>query len=302
MARHCAEQPTVFHALVGIALMGIMNHELAEMNQLPQLPNLYWAITALPEPPVDLQPAFEMEPAYYESAFPDFAKAIADGTPTKQWLMILEQMIRNPPWVQLARGPLVQDETTGESRRREDLDAVVQKALPVAKGVLDGAGVPKREIEEMSPAEAIVRAGFSGYGTYSEELGKWARIPFWQAKPGLERDLAELGRLLNRAGVEGGQEASYMAVFMSVSRCQRGLAGLRCLEAIRLYAATHRGKLPRRLEDIQEVPIPVNPLTGKSFPYRAEERYVILDLDGDFALNYQWWIRLPDDVAAQPGD
>ncbi len=31
-----------------------------------------------------------------------------------------------------------------------------------------------------------------------------------------------------------------------------------------------------------------------SFQYRAEKRYVILDLDGDIS-NRQWWIRLADE-------
>ena len=39
------------------------------------------------------------------------------------------------------------------------------------------------------------------------------------------------------------------------------------IEALRLYAAEHNGDLPRSLAAIQEVPLPLDPVTGKSFHY-----------------------------------
>jgi hypothetical protein len=51
MARHCAEQPTTLNGLVALALTDIMSHSLQELIQSPGAPNLYWAITALPDPP-----------------------------------------------------------------------------------------------------------------------------------------------------------------------------------------------------------------------------------------------------------
>jgi hypothetical protein len=51
------------------------------------------------------------------------------------------------------------------------------------------------------------------------------------------------------------------------ARLDRRIAALRCIEAIRLHAAAHEGKLPARLGDITEVPVPVDPMTGKEFEY-----------------------------------
>ncbi len=52
-------------------------------------------------------------------------------------------------------------------------------------------------------------------------------------------------------------------------RTDRRIATLRCIEAIRIYAAAHDGKLPTALDAITEVPIPVDPMTGKAFTYRV---------------------------------
>ena len=52
-------------------------------------------------------------------------------------------------------------------------------------------------------------------------------------------------------------------------RLERRVAALRCVEAVRLYAAGHEGKLPATLDAIPEVSIPIDPMTGKAFTYRV---------------------------------
>ena len=47
------------------------------------------------------------------------------------------------------------------------------------------------------------------------------------------------------------------------------MALLRHVEALRLYAAAHDGKLPEGLFEVA-VPLPPDPFTGKPFVYRVE--------------------------------
>ena len=61
-------------------------------------------------------------------------------------------------------------------------------------------------------------------------------------------------------------------------RIDREVASLRVIEALRIYAARHDGRLPERLDDIDQVPVPNNPATGKPFVYRLEGTTGILDL------------------------
>src|SRR5262249_44728583 len=59
-------------------------------------------------------------------------------------------------------------------------------------------------------------------------------------------------------------------VSLAAARVDRRLAALRCVEAIRLYAAKHDGKLPATLADIKDLPVPNDPLTGKSLEYAID--------------------------------
>ncbi len=52
-------------------------------------------------------------------------------------------------------------------------------------------------------------------------------------------------------------------------RLERQLDAMQCIEAIRLYAHGHEGKLPPSLEAITDVPLPVDPATGKPFLYQV---------------------------------
>jgi hypothetical protein len=53
------------------------------------------------------------------------------------------------------------------------------------------------------------------------------------------------------------------------ARLEQRLALLRYVEALRLYAAGHDGKLPEKLSEIA-VPLPADPFTGKPFDYKRE--------------------------------
>jgi hypothetical protein len=50
----------------------------------------------------------------------------------------------------------------------------------------------------------------------------------------------------------------------------RRVAALRVVEAIRMYAATKGGALPESLDNITDVPVPLDPVTGKPFGYHLE--------------------------------
>ena len=64
------------------------------------------------------------------------------------------------------------------------------------------------------------------------------------------------------------------------ARTERQLAAIRCIAALRIYAAAHDGELPATLDEIKEVPIPLNPVTGKAFRYHLEGKTAVLDADG----------------------
>ncbi|MBP7049478.1 MAG: hypothetical protein KBE65_00520 [Phycisphaerae bacterium] len=60
-------------------------------------------------------------------------------------------------------------------------------------------------------------------------------------------------------------------------RLDRDLAILRCVEAIRSYAATHNGQLPKALAEIAEVSVPADPLHDGSFQYALRGSTAVLE-------------------------
>jgi hypothetical protein len=64
--------------------------------------------------------------------------------------------------------------------------------------------------------------------------------------------------------------AAIPKVMAAGNRIDRKLAALRVIEALRIHAAAHGGRLPDKLTDVTEVPVPNDPGTGKPFDYRKE--------------------------------
>jgi len=56
------------------------------------------------------------------------------------------------------------------------------------------------------------------------------------------------------------------------------VAALQCVEALRHYAASHRGQLPQQLSEITGVQVPVDPGTGKPFAYRYDGSKAVLEV------------------------
>jgi hypothetical protein len=71
------------------------------------------------------------------------------------------------------------------------------------------------------------------------------------------------------------------------ARVDRDFAALLVLEALRLYAAAHEGRLPDSLADITDVPIPTDPLTGQPFLYRRDGSDAVLE-----SLSSSRWVNL----------
>ena len=59
-------------------------------------------------------------------------------------------------------------------------------------------------------------------------------------------------------------------------RVDRRIAALRCVEAIRLYAAAHGGKLPPSLAAMKDMALPVDPFSGTQFEYTVTEKTAVL--------------------------
>jgi hypothetical protein len=116
---------------------------------------------------------------------------------------------------------------------------------------------------------------------------KWTNLPYHQALAGLRKSQEKLKREHYFAPGGRSREVIPLAALLlpAVSQAQHAgarldsrLRGLQVLEAIRMYAAGHKGNLPETLADISDVPIPDNPLTAKPYPYHFAAGTAVLEI------------------------
>ncbi len=69
---------------------------------------------------------------------------------------------------------------------------------------------------------------------------------------------------------EGVDEDVHQRIDLLTGRLDRHIASLRCIEALRLYAARHNDLFPETLGQITDATIPTDPLTGNPFIYHRE--------------------------------
>jgi hypothetical protein len=144
---------------------------------------------------------------------------------------------------------------------------------PRAKADLEKLGWTKDELDRMAISQVVLLHMSQTYEVLRDDMFKWFHIPFWQSEAITrraddnlktvvkERELLPLASLLLPA---------IQASRFAVTRVDRQFAAMRTVEALRYYAAKHDGKLPEKLDAITEVPVPLDPVTGKSFDYKLE--------------------------------
>lgn len=270
LARHAAQGQTLIHGLVGAAIARMMGEQLEQYVQQSGTPNLYWALAALPSPVVDLRPGFEAEMNSLYLNFPALRDLDSKQLTPDQWRDLLQKFVDG-------LGAL------GEIRLPHPSGLMVLLALqgyPGAKRHLIERGRPAAEVEAMPVAQVVLLYTVQIYQETSDELFKYCFLPYPEGAAGLDAADANVRRQAIRS-----QELIPLATLLlpaagtvknTETRTQLVFARLRVLEALRIYAAVHEGRLPDRLSEIREVPIPANPYTGQPFDYRREADRAVL--------------------------
>lgn len=275
LARHVGEGPTLIHALVAVAIAHTMLNELEEIVQLPDSPNLYWPLTVLPSPFVDVGRSmrFEMDTIYRSvPALRKLDAAPLTPLPPHEMETTLVELTRNVR--------TLQGDATPDWQLRLGLALMATKLYPDAKQALLQRGWPKESVEAMPALQVTGLYYLHEYNSLRDEMLAWASVPLWQSKP----HLAAIEKKLVAA--PGDVPNPFLLILPaamkareSQGRLERKLAELRCAEALRAHVA-RTGRPPAGLRDIQDVPLPIDPETGKSFEdfYRVEQGVGILEV------------------------
>jgi hypothetical protein len=261
LARHFGEHPTIIGDLVGIAIAFVAIGPVDEMIQQPGSPNLFWALTDLPSPLVDLRLGVQGERAMMMSLFnlmderapmseAQMEKAVdAIRQIFKAWNLkkdvrqTLDRLAKDADHVRAARRRLTEVLGAGDA---------IDKFPALQVVLLD----EKRDYEERRDAEARAMA-----------------LPFWQARTFLRAGTRPEGERENALLAE--LAPSFSKVKMARARLEQRIGLLRCVEALRIYAAAHEGRLPAKLADV-DLPLPVDAVTGEPFVYELKGTTAII--------------------------
>lgn len=275
MARDIARGPSLIEGLVGMAIATTMAGEIEDLIQSPEAPNLYWALTVLPTPLIDMRAGIQMESDTLYAEMPELERleeeVLSDEQAAAIWnqaITFLSDMDGYPDRLTRAAAGL----------------AGALKVYPEAKARLIERGRDAQEVESLPPLYVVLLDQFRQYRIIRDMQFKWMYLPYWQARKGFDRFNVQMAQRASAQDDSHKAMNPFLAMLPSIQRItflsgrlQRHFAMLRTIEAIRMYAADHDGALPQSLDDITAVSIPMDPLRGKPFGYEVTGRNIILE-------------------------
>src|SRR5206468_1453605 len=113
-------------------------------------------------------------------------------------------------------------------------------------------GRPRERVEAMPFIQVAILHSLQDYDRLMDDCRRWEGFPFWESRPQLRRLVAQAEQEVKGKGKGRVLSTSLLAptverIFAARARLDRKIAALRCLEAVRLYAAAHHGRLPTTL-------------------------------------------------------
>jgi hypothetical protein len=257
LARHLGEYPTVSADLVGLSAADLAVDTLEEMVQQPGCPNLYWALTDLPCPLVNVRKGVQGECTLLAA---DLELLKADAPMTE--VQIETFVSRLSGVMSFAREQAGQPPQSLRAELKARTDDP-EKVRAARRRLLE-AGCADKCVQKFPAAQAILLAARWEYEIERDEGIKLLNLAPWQIDTltgGVDRS------------AEGGLLADLVPHILKLRwvqcRLEQRIALLRHVEALRLYAAAHDGKLPAKLAAVA-VPLPDDPCTGKPFSYKVQ--------------------------------
>jgi len=101
-------------------------------------------------------------------------------------------------------------------------------------------------------------------------------LPPREAWPRLVELQAQTKSMREKTGGKGLGFLNPASIYVAHWGVQRRIAALRIVEAVRHYAATHDGKLPPALDDMEGISIPLDPLTDHPFVWTIDGKVATL--------------------------
>jgi hypothetical protein len=287
LAKDFGSVPFLVSGLIGIAEAGITNASVLELIAAPDSPNLYWALSELPDPLIAMRDAVRFELDFGPRMFPFIHRAEQTNRSPDEWNRLYIKSLVDLDWAGGSDFVTDQDLPIGDKNMAGvGATGIALLGYTHAKEQLIAQGMDRERIEKMAVGQVLAIYTERNYQRFGDDFEKIWYMPFWESRRRAEQVEKSLDKSRMMSGAADREIIPMVSLLLPALqagraaqvRMDRDLAALRIVEALRMYAADNNGKLPAQLTDIKQVPIPLNPATGKPFVYRLEGDTAILDL------------------------
>ena len=279
---------TVLTQLVSLSISGIMNYEVQSLLQLPDAPNMYWALASVPQQELySPRAAVEGELFSITGTLMPWTVEDIDVASEAQSESRLLELISNVQRVM-------------HSPSREFVPTPTQDRLIAALVVALLADQARIEIggAESGSCQALVEWTTTGFQAAMEKVLKWSYLP-------LDLRLARADLIdASLAGYRGIPESpagilvglvlpAVQALDSAVARNLRQHSLLITLEALRAYAAENSGALPETLDNLTPLTAWPDTSTGKPFEYqRTDLHHAVIHIEKSLGVPSEYQIEI----------
>jgi hypothetical protein len=274
-SRHLAQTPFFINQLVAAAIERIMLDRMVELIAQKDSPNLYWAVSTLPDSLLSMDRAASLEADLFAMGLP----AVNDldrPRDAKEWrkmagqlLQLLEELHEIPTLERPKEGASVVEHLlhTLNAAGKSHLTMLVKHARAELPALLQ---VPKEKVAAMTDEEACIRWYVHERLARDHRTSAVLSLPPREAWPELKRLRGEIASLRQKTGGQGFDFLEPTSLYLTTWSLKRKIQSLRVIEAVRHYLSTHDGKLPESLGQIKDIPVPIDPLTDQPFVWTVE--------------------------------
>ncbi len=254
LARHLGDYPTLAANRVGLGIANLALDTLWEMIQQPGAPNLIWALTDLPCPLVELRKGVQGDRALADTELRFFRDdaALTDAEVDE----LVGRLSGRAGYVREQAGLPPRNLRAALAVRAKDADGV-----RAARIRLIDSGLGKDAVERFAPVHVVLLDDKRDYEVRRDAEFRLLGVKPWEVNA-LPREKGAANGLFTDLVPRVGELRAAQARF------EQRVALLRHVEALRMYAAKHNGKLPSKLDDV-DVPLPTDPFTNKPFGYEV---------------------------------
>jgi hypothetical protein len=266
-SRHLANTPFIINQLVAAQIQRTMFDRTVDLISQPQSPNLYWGLSTIPKGILSLERTADFEGQMLVMTFP-FVDDLDKPRTKEEWKKLFDQQLLHlaDTW-----GLIV---PKGEVKKKEAFAEVEKLAR---KELTNVWGHTPEKIASMTMEEAVLRWFISNHKYLDDSYSAFMALPPREALPRLIELNQDSNNFYNK------MDSKFFEFFknplfnyLTLQNNYRKIQILRVIEAVRHYAGTHDGKFPVKLEEITDIPVPIDPITDKPFEWKVKDNEATL--------------------------